>query len=114
MYKQNKNACGRLRLVNMGWGCQNIYKCYSYENIALLGIIIEYYTLSIFYIGHYIALWFAKDSLGRMAREKKDLEGDVKNLEGEIKATTDDMDELLKFRNKESCDFIIIENRESI
>jgi len=47
-----------------------------------------------------------KDSLGRMAREKKDLEGDVKNLEGEIKATTDDMDELLKFRNKESKDFI--------
>merc|ERR1719456_1240339 len=47
-----------------------------------------------------------KASLKRMNTEKDALGDDITNLEKEIKATKDDMAELLKFRNKESKEFV--------
>merc|ERR1719487_579368 len=46
-----------------------------------------------------------KDSLKRMKNTKKELEEEIGNLEKEIDATKKDMEQLLKFRNKEEADF---------
>jgi chromosome segregation ATPase len=46
-----------------------------------------------------------QNSLKRMGNTKKELQEEIGNLENEIKATKDDMAELLKFRNEEVKDF---------
>jgi len=44
-------------------------------------------------------------SIKRMENTEKDQTADIKEMEGEIAATKDDMAELLKFRNQEEADF---------
>jgi chromosome segregation ATPase len=46
-----------------------------------------------------------KNSLKRMGNTKKELEGEIAQLEKDIKATKDDMAQLLKMRNKDVAEF---------